>query len=101
MRKIEGFAEGERAWSAWCCVKDGYPASAAIANATIQEVVVMLPEIGLLRRDGGEPYLIAFSETLHKSPQGAREWCASQIRTAAGRLAQQAADLAEPRVVSV
>ena len=106
MARIEGFAEGDRAWSAWCCITDGYPAGAAIAKTTIREVVMLLPEIGLVRyvEDYGgaiPPHVVGFSETLHRTQQEARERCAAEIRRAAERLSRQADELAEPVVVTV
>lgn len=106
MTRIEGFAEGDRAWSAWCSITDGCPAGAAIAKASVHEVVVMLPEIGLVRYlkdyDGTiPPYVIGLSETLHRTQREAEERCAAEIRRAAERLSRQADELAEPVVVTV
>jgi hypothetical protein len=103
MTKIEGFNEGDRAWSAWCSISEGYPAGAAAAKSYVYEVVVMLPEIGLVRRveGNGDPYVVTMSERLHRTQREAREWCAAEIRRGAARLERQAAELVEPRVVSV
>ena len=71
------------------------------ASAHIQDVVVVLPEDNIVRPSHGTAREVLFGGTLHATMQEAREAAAARIREHAQRLLKTAADLAEPRVVTV
>jgi hypothetical protein len=98
---IEGFNTGDRAFAAWVVIDKGYPVAETHAVVYITEVEVVLPEAGVLRPIDGAPRMLFFGERLFASAQEAREWVAAQVAAGAARLAKQAAELAEPAVVTV
>lgn len=71
------------------------------ARANISEVVVVMPEDKIVRPAIGPARALLYSATLHATMQEAREAAAARIREHAQRLLKTAADLAEPRVVTV
>lgn len=71
------------------------------ASAHLSEVVVVMPEDSIVRPGFGSARPVLFGATLHATMQEAREAAAARIREHAERLVKTAADLAEPRVVSV
>jgi hypothetical protein len=99
--RIEGFGVGDTAWSVWVTLDRGMPLAEATAGVYLEEIEVVMPEGGIVRRPGGQPRVLYFFERLFATQQEARQWAATQIAAAAARLARQAADLAEPRVVTV
>lgn len=71
------------------------------ASAYMEEVRVVMPEEGIVKTGGGVVRAVLFTATLHATMQEAREAAAARIREHAERLLKTAADLAEPRVVTV
>lgn len=71
------------------------------ARAYMTEVRVVLPDDGIVKTGRGEVRAVLFGSTLHATMQEAREAAAAHIREHAQRLLKTAADLAEPRVVTV
>lgn len=99
--KIEGFGVGDRAFAAWLVLERGANVAEARAAVYITEVEVILPEAGVLRPIDGAPRMLFYTERLFATAQEAREWAAAQLAAGAAGLAKQAAELADPRVVTV
>lgn len=70
-------------------------------RAYMTEVRVVMPEEGIVKTGSGEVRAVLFGSTLHATMQEAREAAAARIREHAERLLKDAAELAEPRVVTV
>ena len=71
------------------------------ASAYITEATVVLPDEGVIKTRSREVRAVLFGATIHATMQEAREAAAARIREHAERLLKTAADLAEPRVVTV
>ncbi len=101
MRKIEGFNAGDQAWSAWVSIKEHSPIATAAASVCLELVEVVMPEGAIVQLPGGVPRVLYYHERLFPTQAEARQWVAAQVAAGAASLAKQAADLAEPVVVTV
>ena len=101
MRKIEGFNTGDQAWSAWVSISQHRPIAAAAASVCLELVEVVMPDGAIVRPHGGSPRVLYYHERLFPTQAEARQWVAAQVAAGAASLAKQAADLADPVVVTV
>jgi hypothetical protein len=99
--KIEGFKDGDRVWAAVVYIKDGVGDEPAKAVVFVAPATILLAAGGIVQEDGRDPRIGGYGETYHLTRQAAHEWAAAEIRRSADNLYRQAADLAEPRVVTV
>jgi X-X-X-Leu-X-X-Gly heptad repeat protein len=99
--KIEGFVAGDRAWAAWAYMGQGCALADASATVHLAMVDVVMPDGGIVQPVGSVPRVVYYGERLFATQQEARQWVAAQLAAGAARLANQAADLAEPVVVTV
>lgn len=99
MRTINGFENGQTAWSAFVYVRDGGDGPAT-ASVHIREVTVLIAADGIIRC-GDSARAIGVGETLHHTQSEARAWAAAEIRVSVENLRRQADDLADPVVVTV
>lgn len=99
--KIAGFGAGDRAWSAWCAIGNEALPTLRL-RVWIKEVEVIMPEDGIVRAvASGKAESLFPWERLFATQQEAREAMAADMEAAAASLAKQAAELAEPVVVTV